>query len=165
MRPDSRTTPQILKHTFLVASLGKALTSAVRRRATPAKLVVLNKGLVAALARELAPGVTFDRVTGSGRLENVYIALVWNAGQGVSYGRQEREGADVVSSRSWGHRAINIKTGRVRTRDLAGLFAFAAQHRKCPPLLVCNPGEERAAYGAGIAGTAWKQSLMAGPPV
>ena len=69
------------------------------------------------------------------------------------------------SSGSRGHWAIDIKTGRVSTRERAGLFAFATQRGQYRSLPVCGSDEERAAHGAAITGNAWPQPLMAGPPV
>ena len=154
----------LLEQAYLVAGLGKYSTREVRRRAAPPKLVVLNQGILAATAMGASgDGLADPRLRGRW-LENACIALAWNAGQAVSYWREEPREVDLVSVGSWGRWAVEVKSGAVTAGDLGGLLAFCARHRSVRPLLVCEPGEERAGRAAGVPTCSWKQFLLDGPP-
>jgi uncharacterized protein len=155
----------ILEEAYLVAALEKVSEKAVRRRAAPPKLVVLNQGMVTALEATSGPGEASDRRQWGRWVENACLALAWNAGQTVRYWRREPHEVDAAIAGSWGQWAVEVTTGQVHTGDLAGLLAFVAAHRDYRPLLVCEPGQERAAVGAGVAVCTWQQFLMEGPPV
>jgi predicted AAA+ superfamily ATPase len=154
----------VLEEAYLVAPLEKLSAQAVRRRAAPPKLVVLNQGTVGALAPQTPPGETYDPRLLGRWVENACLALAWNAGQAVRYWRQEPHDVDAVISGSWGRWAIEVATGEVDTIDLAGLLAFIARHRGYRPLVLCDPGQERVAAAVGVEPRTWRQFLLEGPP-
>jgi hypothetical protein len=157
---------EILESAYLIAGVEKFSPRAVRRRAAPPKLVVLNQGLVVgAGGSEWAPAGGGSERAGR-EIENACIAFAWNAGQSVTYWREEPLEVDLVTSGSWGKWAIEIKTGRVGTRDLAGLLEFTRRNREYRPLLLHGPdrGAERAAENSGIAARDWQRFLLEGPP-
>lgn len=155
---------QVLEEAYLVAALEKASEQAVRRRAAPPKLVILNQGMVAALDPSGQTDQPADRRRRGRWLENACLALAWNAGQSVRYWRREPVEVDAVITGSWGRWAVEITTGEVHTPDLVGLLAFVAEHREYRPLLVCEAGQERAARVAGVTACTWQRFLMEGPP-
>ena len=154
----------LLEAAFLVAPVAKFSLLELRRRAAPPKLVVLNQGLLAAAQQ----GVALDRLEGQpmrGRwIENACIAFAWNAGQSITYWRQEPYEVDLVIHGDWGRWAIEIKTGRVAVRDLAGLLRFAELHRGFRPLLLGEPGARAVAEAAGVQFLPWREFLLTGPP-
>lgn len=155
---------QLLEQAYLVAPLEKFSARRMRRRAAPPKLVVLNQAMVAALAAEpVDPADGAPEVSGPW-VENACAALAWNAGQDVSYWREEPLEVDMVVSGSWGDWAIEVKSGRFGARDLAGLLEFCRRHRRFEPLLVCRAGAEHVGRGAGVATRSWRQFLLDGPP-
>ncbi|HVE87764.1 MAG TPA: AAA family ATPase, partial [Myxococcales bacterium] len=103
----------LLEEAFLVAPLQKHSTRAARQRASPPKLVTLNNALVAVMD----PRGIADRATDPGRfgawVENACLAHAWNAGQRVSYWREEPLEVDAVIDGSWGSWAIEVKTGGI----------------------------------------------------
>lgn len=156
----------VLEAAYLVAAVPKYSQREIRRRASPPKLVILNQGLLTPRSEApeaLEPGAP---AAGGRQVENACIALAWNAGQCVSYWRQEPCEVDLVSTGSWGPWAIEIKTGRVATRDLAGLLRFVGLHRQFRPLLVHAPGRDPSSVVAGtaIATCSWQEFLLQGPP-
>ena len=56
--------------------------------------------------------------------ENACLAFAWNAGQRVSYWREEPFEVDAVIEGNWGKWAVEIKTGAVSPADLRGLTEF-----------------------------------------
>jgi predicted AAA+ superfamily ATPase len=155
---------QLLEQAYLVAPMQKFSERGMRRRAAPPKLIVLNQGIVAALAVH-AQSSAIDQTSLPGHwLENACAALAWNCGQNVSYWREEPLEVDLVVSGSWGHWAIEVKTGRFEVRDLAGLLEFCRRHRRFQPLVVCDPGAQRVASDVGIASRPWQEFLLEGPP-
>ena len=154
----------ILGEAYLVVALEKESGGAVRRRAAPPKLVVLNQGMVAALDASGQPGEPGDRRQWGRWVENACLAMAWNAGQTIRYWRREPHEVDAVITGSWGRWAVEITTGQVRAVDLAGLLKLVSTHRDYRPLLVCEPGQERVARSAGVAACTWREFLMVGPP-
>jgi hypothetical protein len=154
----------LLEQAYLIASLEKVSAKALRRRAAPPKLVILNQGVVAALGPGSRPGEKIDARLWGRWVENACLSLAWNSGQTVRYWREEPLEVDAVIEGSWGPWAVEVTTGEVRTQDLKGLLAFIARHRSYRPLLVCEPGQERAAIAAGVATCTWQRFLMEGPP-
>ncbi len=154
----------VLEQAYLIVALEKYSARAIRRRAAPPKLVVLNQGILGAMA----PGgpVSAERdPEGWGRwVENACIAHAWNAGQDVWYWRAEPLEVDMVISGSWGKWAVEVKTGAYGTRDLAGLFEFCKRYRGHRPLMLCDSGDEALARNAGVATISWQQYLLSGPP-
>jgi hypothetical protein len=154
---------QLLEQSYLVSPLQKFSERAMRRRAAPPKLLVLNQGIVAALSA--SPAMSSDGTPPiPGRwVENACGALAWNAGQDVSYWREEPLEVDLVVSGSWGHWAIEVKTGRYETHDLAGLLEFCRRYRRFQPLVLCDSGDDAAARHAGAASQSWREFLLRGP--
>ncbi len=157
---------EALEAAFLIAGVRKYSRRALRGRASPPKLVALNQGLLAAYSPEEShPAVESSPALGR-QIENACIAHAWNAGQKVTYWREEPYEVDLVSSGSWGDWVIEIKAGRIRARDLAGLLRFAGRHRQFRPLLVHAPGLEPSAVVAGtpVLTLDWRRFLLEGPP-
>ena len=154
----------VLEQAFLVAAIEKFSPHAVRRRAAPPKLVVLNQGILAALSPRAASRPESVPALWGRWVENACIAHAWNAGQAVSYWRQEPLEVDMVISGSWGAWAVEVTTAPYATRDLAGLLYFCAANPAYRPLLVCEAGREALARRQGIASVSWQEFLLSGPP-
>lgn len=154
----------LLEEAFLVAPLGKYSTTQARRRAAPPKLVTLNNALLAVVDPQGSP----DRATDPQRfgvwVENACLAHAWNAGQRVSYWREEPLEVDGVLEGSWGSWAIEVKTGSFRASDLGGLAEFTRRHRSFRPLVLCDEAARETVERAGFAAMAWRDFLLAGPP-
>jgi predicted AAA+ superfamily ATPase len=155
---------ELLEEAFLVAPLGKHATRPARRRAAPPKLVPLNNALLAVMDPRGIP----DRATDPERwgiwVENACLAYAWNAGQRVSYWREEPLEVDGVLEGSWGSWAIEVKTGRFASTDLRGLGEFVRRHKKFRPLIVCDEAARVVAERAGFEATSWTDFLLHGPP-
>jgi uncharacterized protein len=154
----------VLEQAFLVAPIEKFSPHAVRRRAAPPKLVVLNQGILAALSVREASRPEGAAARWGRWVENACIAHAWNAGQAVSYWRQEPLEVDMVTSGSWGAWAVEVTTAPYSTRDLAGLLGFCAANPAYRPLLVCEAGREALARRQGTASISWQEFLLSGPP-
>lgn len=156
---------EVLRGAFLVAPLEKFSDRAHRRRAAPPKLITLNSGLLSALSEppSLEPTIADPR---RGRwIENACAAFAWNAGQEVTYWREEPLEVDFLTRGSWGQWAIEVKTGAVATHDLAGLLEFCRRHRTFRPLLIHESPAPKALLSAtGIPGILWRDYLWSGPP-
>ena len=154
----------LLEEAFLVAPLSKYTPSAVRRRAAPPKLITLNNALVAVMEPRGAPepGAHPDRF--GAWVENACLAHAWNAGQRVTYWREEPLEVDAVVEGRWGGCASEVKTGRVTAGDLHGLGELVRRHPELRPLVLCDrdarPGVERAGFEAML----WSEYLLSGPP-
>jgi hypothetical protein len=156
---------ELLESSYLVAGVRKYSAQALRRRASPPKLVVLNQALLAEVHDPRAELDSGGRPP-SRQVENACAALAWNAGQEVFYWREEPYELDLVTRGSWGEWAIEVKTGRVTRRDLAGLLRFVGRYRRFRPLLVHAPTHSPAHVldGTSIAARDWRQFLLEGPP-
>jgi hypothetical protein len=154
---------QILEEAYLVASLEKHGQSALRRRAAPPKLVTLNNALIAALDPHGAP----DRAQHPDRfgawLENACLAFAWNAGQRVTYWREEPLEVDGILEGSWGAWAVEVKTGPFGSTDVRGLLEFVRRFPKYRPLVVCDAAQVPTAERLAISAIGWPQFLFAGP--
>ncbi len=143
----------LLEDAFLVAALKKYSAKATRQRAAPPKLVVLNQALLAALSDQ---GSRSDM----GRtIENACLSHAWNAGQQVTYWREEPLEVDAVLNGSWGSWVVEIKSGSVGLRDLAGVLEFARRYPRFRPLLVCEAEQLNVAARAGIRAVSVQQFL------
>jgi predicted AAA+ superfamily ATPase len=154
----------LLEEAFLVAALPKHARRALRRRAAPPKLVVLNQALLAATDPEGAPEPARDPARFGAWVENACLAHAWNVGLRVAYWREEPLEVDGILDGTWGHWAVEIKTGAVGTTDLRGLLEFTRRFPEYRPLLVCDPPGQLAAERAGIASVRWHDFLLSGPP-
>jgi hypothetical protein len=97
-------------------------------------------------------------------VENACLAYARNAGQTVTYWREEPLEVDAVCDGSWGHWAIEVKTGGWGLPDLAGLLEFTRRHPTYRPLAVCDAATVRTATRAGIDAVPWTDFLISGPP-
>jgi predicted AAA+ superfamily ATPase len=154
----------LLEEAFLVTALPKYATRAARRRAAPPKLVTLNNALVAAIEPGGPGGGAVAPERFGALVENACLAHAWNAGQTVTYWREEPLEVDGVIEGSWGRWAVEIKTSRFQPSDLVGLLEFTRRHRAFRPLVVCAPGHQSAAIRAGVPAMTWQEFLLRGPP-
>lgn len=154
----------LLEEAFLVASLPKFSRRAARRRAAPPKLVTLNNALVAVMdPRGIAdPGSDPQRF--GAWVENACLAHAWNAGQKVSYWREEPLEVDGVFEGSWGSWAVEVKSAAVRTSELKGLLELVRRHPELRPLVICDDSARASAERAGVRAISWREFLIGGPP-
>ncbi len=154
----------VLEEAYLVASLPKLSRHEIRRRAAPPKLVALSQAILAAMAPGGPPSPERDASRWGRWVENACIAHAWNAGQTVRYWRAAPLEVDMTVEGSWGRWAVEVKTGRYTTTDLAGLFELCRRHRELAPLVVCDPGRQSVARRAGVQVVTWQEFLLQGPP-
>lgn len=154
----------LLEEAFLVAPLPKYATRPARQRSAPPKLIPLNNALVAVMDPRGIP----DRATAPERwgvwVQNACLAYAWNAGQRVTYWREEPLEVDGVVEGSWGAWAIEVKTGRISASELKGLGEFVRRHPKFRPLVVCDEDARPVAERAGFEATPWTDFLLRGSP-
>jgi len=153
----------LLGEAYVVAPLKKHASRPARRRAAPPKLVPLNNALCAAVDSRGVPDPERDHARFGAWVENACLAFAWNAGQRVTYWREEPLEVDAVTEGSWGSWAIEIKTGSFSTADLRGLFEFTRRSTKHRPLLVCDRAQLAAAVRLGVAAKSWEEFLLNGP--
>jgi uncharacterized protein len=154
----------LLEEAFLVAAVPKHATRAARRRASPPKLVTLNNALIAAVEPGGPPDQRRNPARFGAIVENACLAYAWNAGQTVSYWREEPLEVDGVIEGSWGQWAFEVKTGGFQPKDLSGLLEFAKRYKGFRPLVICGPGFEPIAARADVAAISWQEFLLEGPP-
>lgn len=154
----------LLEEAYLVAPLGKHSPRASRRRSAPPKLVVLSNAFLAAIDPRGVPDPKTDPMRFGAWVENACLAHAWNAGQKVSYWREEPLEVDGVFEGSWGSWAIEVKTGQVHAVELRGLLEFTRRHPEYRPLLICAASGRAAAARAGVQAIPWRDFLLAGPP-
>lgn len=153
----------LLEEAFLVAPLPKYSTREIRRRAAPPKLVTLNNAFVAVMdPRGIADGKT-DPARFGAWIENACLAHAWNAGQRVSYWREEPLDVDGILEGSWGEWAIEVKSGGFQMSELTGLFEFVRRNPRFKPLVVCSAGGMATAERAGVPSITWQDFLLRGP--
>lgn len=154
----------LLEEAFLVAPLGRHSRRAARRRAAPPKLVTLNNALLAAVDPRGIPDQAKDPARFGAWVENACLAHAWNAGQRVTYWREEPLEVDAVLEGSWGSFAIEVKTGAVSTAALRGIAEFTRRHPGYRPLVLCDEAGRGALERAGIETMIWSDFLLQGPP-
>lgn len=154
----------LLMDAYLVAPIPKYSGRATRSRSSPPKLVTLNNGLVAVMDPRGITQVDSDPARRGAWVENACLAHAWNAGQRVSYWREEPLEIDGVIEGSWGSWALEVKTGRFRLADLNGLLEFVRRNPEFRPLTICNRADHATAARAGVTATTWQEFLVAGPP-
>jgi len=152
----------VLEEACLVAAIPKYSSKIMRQRAAPPKLVMLNNALLSVMGSQEPPQAGHDPERWGRWVENACIALAWNAGQNPCYWRAEPLEVDMVIHGSWGHWAVEIKTGPYGNRDLAGVLEFCRCHAGFRPLVLCEPEYEAVARQAGIASMAWPSFLLDG---
>jgi hypothetical protein len=153
----------LLEEAFLVAALPKHAAGEARRRAAPPKLVTLNNALLAAADGRGPPERRADPARHGAWVENACLAHAWNAGQRVSYWREEPLEVDGVFEGSWGAWAVEIKTRGLQASDLRGVLEFCARHPGFAPLILGEPGSEVVAERAGVRFMDWREYLRTGP--
>ena len=155
----------LLEEAFLVAPLGKHSTRPARRRAAPPKLVTLNNALVAVVDPRGIPDRATDPARFGAWVENACLAHAWNAGQSVSYWREEPLEVDGVLEGTWGSWAIEVKTGTISSGDLKGIGEFVRRYPKYRPLVLCEHEARPAVERLGLEAMAWSDFLLRGPSV
>jgi predicted AAA+ superfamily ATPase len=153
----------LLEEAYLVAALSKHSRRLARRRAVPPKLITLNNALLAVADPQGPPEPAQDPARFGAWVENACLAAAWNAGQQVTYWREEPLEVDGVLDGSWGRWAVEIKTGHVTPADLRGLFEFTRVAPAYQPLLVCESEARVAGERAGIRTIEWRDFLLYGP--
>ena len=154
----------LLEEAFLVAPVGKYSARPTRHRAAPPKLVALNNALCAVMDPRGAPERTTDPARYGAWVENACLAHAWNAGQRVSYWREEPLEVDGVLEGSWGSWAIEVKTGGFGSGDLKGIAEFVRRHPKHRPLVLCTDEAASIAERHGLEAMPWRDFLLHGPP-
>lgn len=154
----------LLQDAYLVAPLEKYSAQALRRRASPPKLVVLNNALISAMHPNGPPDPAREPDRFGFWVENACLAFAVNQGQQVSYWREEPLEIDAVFDGSWGKWAVEVKTGRFDAQALRGVLEFCRRHPAMKPLVICAPGSEETARRHGIESISWEDFLIAGPP-
>jgi predicted AAA+ superfamily ATPase len=154
----------LLQDAYLVAPLEKYSAQALRRRASPPKLVVLNNALISAMHPDGPPDPAREPDRFGFWVENACLAFAINQGQQVSYWREEPLEIDAVFDGSWGTWAVEVKTGRFDTQALRGVLEFCRRHPAMKPLVICAPGSEETAQRHGIESISWEDYLIGGPP-
>jgi predicted AAA+ superfamily ATPase len=152
---------ELLREAYLIAPLEKFSTRAARRRAAPPKLVALNNALISAMHPDGPPAEDRDRPRFGAWVENACLAAAVNEGQRVTYWREEPLEVDGVIDGSWGKLAVEIKTARFESRDLAGLLEFSRRNPAYQPLVITRPGDEAAARRLGVQAMSWVDFLAA----
>jgi predicted AAA+ superfamily ATPase len=154
----------LLEEAFLVAALPKFSARAARRRSAPPKLVTLNNALVAVMdPRGIADARSDPRRFGAW-VENACLAHAWNSGQNVSYWREEPLEVDGVFEGSWGHWAVEVKSGDFQMSELKALLELVRRHPELRPLVICDESGHSSAERAGVQAISWQQFLLNGPP-
>jgi predicted AAA+ superfamily ATPase len=154
---------ELLEEAYLVAPISKYAKRATRRRSSPPKLVTLNNALVAVTDPRGIPSPDTDPARFGTWVENACLAHAWNAGQSVSYWREEPLEIDGVLEGSWGSWAIEVKTGRYEMNELKALLEFVRRHPEFRPLVICDHAHRAAAERAGIDAVSWQDFLLEGP--
>jgi uncharacterized protein len=154
----------LLEEAFLVAPLGKHSTRPARQRSAPPKLVLLNNALLAVMDPRGIPDRTRDPERWGAWVENACLAHAWNAGQSVTYWREEPLEVDAVLDGTWGAWAIEVKTGPFAASDLKGLAELSRRYPRLRPLVVCDEEAATRAERAGFEAVSWTDFLLRGPP-
>jgi len=154
---------QLLQEAYLVAPLQKHSTRPLRRRSAPPKLVPLSNAYCAAIDPLGIPGPDTDPSRFGRWVENACLACAWNAGQQVTYWREEPLEVDGIIEGSWGRFAIEVKTGPFAATDLIGLLEFTRRQPEFRPLVLCDPEQVSAAERLGIDAISWTDFLLRGP--
>ncbi|MBI3097087.1 MAG: ATP-binding protein [Planctomycetes bacterium] len=153
---------RVLEEAYLVAAIPKFSGREIRRRASPPKLVVLNQALLSA-PPEGAPSPGGSPECWGRWIENACLAHAWNAGQTVTYWREEPLEVDGITEGTWGKWALEVKTGRGAPSPQAGLLEFCRRNPGWRPLLLCDPGHVGEASSAGVETQSWQDYLLNGP--
>jgi predicted AAA+ superfamily ATPase len=152
----------LLEEAFLVAPLSKHSTRPARRRSAPPKVITLSNAFLAVIDPRGIP----DRITEPSRfgawVENACLAHAWNAGQRVTYWREEPIEVDGIIEGSWGRLALEVKTGAISSADLRGITEFVRRHRDYKPLVLCDRKESTTVTRLGLQALPWSDYLLGG---
>jgi predicted AAA+ superfamily ATPase len=154
----------LLEEAYLLAPVEKHAQRVARRRASPPKLITLNNALLSVFDPKGIPDASTDPARFGAWVENACLAHAWNSGQRVTYWREEPFEVDGVLQGSWGHWAVEVKTGPFTAADLRGLFEFTRRHTEYRPLVLCDPASLKTAERLGVQTRAWSEYLLSGPP-
>ncbi|MBD3337155.1 MAG: AAA family ATPase [Candidatus Eisenbacteria bacterium] len=153
----------LLEEAFLVAPIAKYARKVPRRRSSPPKLVTLNNALVSVMDPQGLAEPDSDPAKFGACVENACLAHAWNAGQHVSYWREEPLEVDGILEGSWGSWAVEVKTGPYQMADLKGLLEFVRRNRQFRPLVICRGPDRTVAERAGVDAMTWQEFLASGP--
>jgi len=154
---------RLLEEAYLVAPLPKYARRAARQRAAPPKLITLNQALLAATHPAGAPERGREPARFGAWVENACLSHAWNAGQHVTYWREEPYDVDGVVDGPWGRWAIEVTTGAVTLPAIRGLLEFTQRFRDFRSVVICEPGEVAAAGRLGLHAMPWQEFLLRGP--
>jgi uncharacterized protein len=154
----------LLEEAYLVAPIAKYAKRVTRRRSSPPKLVTLSNALVAVMDPRGIVEADSDPARFGAWMENACLAHAWNAGQHVSYWREEPLEIDGVLEGSWGSWAVEVKTGGFQMTDLGALLEFVRRNPQFRPLVICREADRPIAERAGVASVTWQEFLLGGPP-
>jgi predicted AAA+ superfamily ATPase len=154
----------LLEEAFLVTPASKHSARPARSRAAPPKLITLNNALLAVVEAGGIPSKASDPIRFGRWVENACLAHAWNAGQRVSYWREEPLEVDAVTEGSWGRWAVEIKTGAFASGDLKGLAEFTRRNPEYRPVVVCDEEGLSSVSRTGLTTITWKEFLLDGPP-
>ncbi len=144
----------LLEESFLVAALPKYSGRPARQRAAPPKTITLNNALISVMDPRGFPESSTDPQRFGIWVENACLAHAWNAGQRLSYWREEPFKVDFVVDGSWGRWAIEVKTGPIVTGDWKGLGEFTRRLPRYRPLVLCEEKERSAVERVGFSAMA-----------
>jgi predicted AAA+ superfamily ATPase len=151
---------ELLQEAFLIAPIQRHAGSALRRRRSPPKLVVLDNALLVGAGDQMPPERLADPTRWGRWVENACLAHAVKRGQTVTYWREEPWEADGVFEGSHGRWVVEVKTGSYGTSDLRGLARAAVALPTHRPLVLCDPGREEPARSAGFTAVAWPEFLF-----
>lgn len=155
---------QLMEEAYLVVALEKFSTRPLRRRAAPPKIMVLNNGLLAAMDPRGAPNPADEPARYGAWVENACLAHAWNAGQRVTYWREEPLEVDGIVEGSWGNWAVEVKTGSFETDAIRGLLEFCRRHPRFRPLVLTSAAGGEAVRRVGVTTLTWAEFLLGALP-
>jgi hypothetical protein len=123
----------------------------------------LNNALLSALSADGPPDRARDRARHDVWIENACLACAINAGQRVSYWREEPFDVDAVIEGEWGKWAVEVMPDVHSEVDYRGLHEFVARYPAFHPLVVTSEENLLVAERAGLAATTWQRFLLSGP--
>lgn len=141
---------RLLGDAGLVAPLPRFSPRRARQRAAPPRLVVLDNAIISALHPRGAPDRAREPERHNTWVANACLAHAVNAGQRVSYWREEPFEVDAVIDGEWGQWAVLVRTSPRSARDHLGLDEFVSRYSGYRPLV--------------ITADTWRQFLVSGPP-
>jgi predicted AAA+ superfamily ATPase len=154
----------LLEEAFLIAPLAKHASGPARQRSSPPKLIPLSNALIAVTDPRGIPDREREPDRWGVWVENACLAHAWNAGQRVTYWREQPFEVDAVIEGSWGSWAVEVKTGSASLTDLRGLGDFVRRYPDYRPLIVCDDIQSSVLERSGFETVSWTDFLLHGPP-